>query len=133
MFQEPDVKEGIGKDVDEALNDGPSPAVGKELPTPNERLQELLQEIGDYSPETATDVSLASLTWRDFPALRRAKAKLSVQSKDKTIDVFFRARISAMIGDLSLYLDPSLSYDWQESSMLAAKVSGHGVYHARCI
>ncbi|KIJ40855.1 hypothetical protein M422DRAFT_256016, partial [Sphaerobolus stellatus SS14] len=46
MFQEPGVKEGMVKDG-EALNDGPSPAVGKELPTPNEKLQELLQEVGD--------------------------------------------------------------------------------------
>ncbi|KIJ37232.1 hypothetical protein M422DRAFT_260397 [Sphaerobolus stellatus SS14] len=38
-----------------------------------------------------------------------------------------------MVGALSLYLDPSLSYSWWESSMIAAKVSGHGAYHARCI
>ncbi|KIJ51597.1 hypothetical protein M422DRAFT_243892 [Sphaerobolus stellatus SS14] len=75
---------------------------------------------------TATDASLATLTWRHFPALRWARAKLSVLSKDKKIDIFFRGRLSAMIGALSLYLDSTLAYGWQESSVLAAKVSGHG-------
>ena len=101
--------------------------------TPDEKLHELLQTVGDYSLETATDATLTSLTLQDFPALQQAKTKLSVKSKDMKIDVFFRARINAMIGTLNLYLDSTLSYGWREASMLAAKASGHGVYRARCI
>ncbi|KIJ41851.1 hypothetical protein M422DRAFT_255176 [Sphaerobolus stellatus SS14] len=101
--------------------------------TPNEKLHELLQTVGDYSLETATDATFALLTCQDFPALQQAKTKLSVKSKDMKIDVFFCARINAMIGTLDLYLDSTLSYGWKEASMLAAKASGHGVYCARCI
>ncbi|KIJ56047.1 hypothetical protein M422DRAFT_239240 [Sphaerobolus stellatus SS14] len=133
IFQGTDVEEGMGTDDYDNQEEAPLPAFEKELPTPNEWLQELLREVVDYSLETATDASLASLTWWDFPALRQARAKLFVLSKDNKIDIFFRGRLSAMIGALSLYLDPTLSYGWRESSVLAAKASGHGVYHAQCI
>jgi hypothetical protein len=67
----------------------------------------------------------------DFPALRRARAKLTVKSKDKKLDVFFRSRITAMVATLNFYLDAELSYSWRESSILAAKAMGRGVKHAR--
>ena len=51
--------------------------------------------------------------------------------KDKKLDVFFRGRITAMVATLNLYLDPELSYSWQESSIFAAKALGRGVKHAR--
>jgi hypothetical protein len=63
--------------------------------------------------------------------LRCAQAKLTVKAKDKKLDVIFRSRITAMIATLNFYLDAELSYSWQESSVLAAKAMGHGVWHAR--
>jgi hypothetical protein len=69
----------------------------------------------------------------DFPPLHRARVWLNLESRNKKIDVFFRARITAMAGTLNLYLDPMLSYSWRECSLLAAKAAGHGVYHARNI
>jgi len=85
----------------------------------------------DALPENATDNLLNGLSYKDFPALRRARASLTVKSHDKKIDVFFRARILGMVGTLNLYLDPSLSYSWRECSLLVSKASGHGVHHAR--
>jgi len=35
-----------------------------------------------------------------------------------------------MVVTLNFYLDPELSYSWQESLVLAAKAMGHGVTHA---
>ncbi|KIJ50989.1 hypothetical protein M422DRAFT_244952 [Sphaerobolus stellatus SS14] len=69
IFQGPDV-EVMGMDDYNSQGEAPLPAVEEKSLTPNEQLQELLQEVGDYSLETATDASLASLTWWDFPALR---------------------------------------------------------------
>jgi len=103
------------------------------------RLKELLEGIqngtalADPSPESVTDRTLKQLNYKDFPALRRAVAALTVKSKDKSLDVFFRARITAMVGVINLYLDSQLSYTWREASMLVAKSQGHGSYHARTI
>jgi hypothetical protein len=102
-------------------------------------LKELLEEmqdgraLADPSPETSTDRALNQLNYKDFPALRRATASLSVKSKDKKLDVFFRAQIAAMVGILNLYLDSRLSYTWRETSMIVAKSQGHGSYRARTI
>ena len=85
----------------------------------------------DDSPETTTDEILNALSHKDFPALRRARAKLTVKAKDKKLDIFFRSHITAMVATLNLYLDAELSYSWRESSILAAKAAGHGVMHAR--
>ena len=101
------------------------------------QVEELLRQLRegrrlqDNSPETVTDQYLNGLCYRDFPALRRAQARLSVKAKDKKLDVFFRGRITAMVATLNFYLDPELSYSWQESSVLAAKALGRGVKHAR--
>ncbi|KAJ7752453.1 hypothetical protein DFH07DRAFT_774392 [Mycena maculata] len=65
-------------------------------------LKELLEAIQDGSqildptPETATERSLNQLNYKDFPALHCATASLSVKSKDKKLDIFFRARVTAM-------------------------------------
>ena len=63
--------------------------------------------------------------------LRSACAELTVRSKDKKLDVFFRSRITSMVATLNLYLDPELSYSWRNASVIAAKASGRGVNHAR--
>lgn len=66
-------------------------------------VEELLRQIRegrhphDNSPETATDKILNALSHKNFPALRRARAKLMVKAKDKKLDVFFRSRITAMV------------------------------------
>jgi len=85
----------------------------------------------DNSPETATDEILNALSHKDFPALRRARAKLTVKAKDKKLDVFFRSCIMVMVATLNFYLDAKLSYSWQESSILAVKAMGRGIKHAR--
>lgn len=87
----------------------------------------------DNSPEDVTDSALNRLCIKNLPELRRARAKLQVKSKDAKLDVFFRARITAMVGSLNLYLDPETSYTWREASLVVAKSQGHGVYHARNI
>ncbi|KAJ7869644.1 hypothetical protein B0H13DRAFT_2557516 [Mycena leptocephala] len=98
-------------------------------------LKELLEAIQDGSqildptPQTATDHSLNQLNHKDFPSA----ASLSVKSKDKELDVFFRARITAMLATLNLYLDSQLSYTWREASMIVARSQGHGPYRAQCI
>jgi hypothetical protein len=102
-----------------------------------QEVEKLLQELREGrrphndSPETATDQILNMLSHKDFPALRRAWAKLTVKAKDKRLDVFFRSRITAMVATLKFYLDPELSYSWRESSVLAAKAMGRGVKHAQ--
>jgi hypothetical protein len=102
-----------------------------------EKVKELLQDLRkgrrpkDNSPETTTDQFLNGLSYKDFPALRRARAKLTVKAKDPKLDVFFRSRITSMVATLNLYLDPELSYSWRESSVLAAKALGRGMNHAR--
>ncbi|KAJ7235063.1 hypothetical protein C8J57DRAFT_1479731, partial [Mycena rebaudengoi] len=62
------------------------------------KLRELLEDIEDPSPESAADRVLDQLNHTHFPALRCAAAALNVKSKNKTLDVFFRARITAMAG-----------------------------------
>ena len=100
-------------------------------------VEELLRKLRegqhphDNSPQTATDELLNGLSYKDFPALRRARAKLMVSAKDKKLDVFFRSRITAMTATLNFYLDAELSFSWRESSVLAAKAMGRSVNHAR--
>lgn len=64
------------------------------------------------SEDTKVDRALNMLNYKNFPALQHALAKLTVTSKDKKIDVFFQAHITAMAGTLNLYLDSELSYTW---------------------
>ena len=104
--------------------------------TPDERAQveELLCNLRDNSPEDATDRALNQYNYTQFSKLHQARDELTVKSKDKVIDVTFRARISAMVSTLNLYLDTDLSYTWRQSSMLAAKASGcNGTKYGRTI
>lgn len=102
------------------------PAITPVVVTDDERKQveELLRNLRDSSPESATDQALNQYTHTRFPELRQALKELTVKSKDKTIDVTFRSRITAMVSTLNLYLDPDLSYTWRQSSALAAKAAG---------
>ena len=102
-----------------------------------EKVDELLRELRDgrkpvdNSPPTESDTVLNQINYKDLLNLRCARAELSVKAKDKKLDVFFRARITGMVGTLNLYLDPQLSYTWREASLIASKSQGHGVNHAR--
>jgi len=60
-------------------------------------------------------------------------ASLAVKSKDSKLDVIFRSRIVAMVGTLNLYLDPQLTFTWQQASVLVAKSNGKSAKFARII
>ncbi|KAG1878842.1 hypothetical protein F4604DRAFT_1923521 [Suillus subluteus] len=104
-----------------------------------EQIHKMLEDIQkgqppcDDSPESFMDLVLNALDYKDFPALRRAQAKIAVNSKDKKLDVVFQSHITAMLGALNLYLDPELSYGWREASLIALKSLGQGINHARSI
>jgi hypothetical protein len=87
----------------------------------------------DNGTDTASDLALNQLHHKDFPALQRAVTKLAIKSHDKKLDVLFRARITAMVGTLNLYLDSELSYSWREASLVVSKTQGQGSNHARNI
>ncbi|KIJ22610.1 hypothetical protein M422DRAFT_276934 [Sphaerobolus stellatus SS14] len=90
----------------------------------HQRLQEMLCDLTDNAPMSVSDSALDSLSWKDFPKLHWARDCLSVKNKDKTLDIVFRSRITAMVATLNFYLDVELSYTWQEASVLAAKAAG---------
>jgi hypothetical protein len=98
-----------------------------------DELMDAVEDIEDPSEKTEDDRFMESMDYQNLPMLRRARAKLSVKMKDRRLDIFFRGRLTAMVGTLNLYLDPQLSYTWQEASFLAAKVAGRSVSHARNI
>lgn len=128
---------------DESQNEKPSEPLcsGNSKEDPEAEAQKKVEELlcqlregkrpHDDSPETNVDQYLNGLCYKDFPSLRRAKAKLTVKGKDKKLDVFFRSRITAMVATLNLYLDTELTYSWRDSSIIAAKAMGRGVNHAR--
>jgi len=78
-----------------------------------------------------SDAELNKLSYLDFEGLRKACAKLTVLSKDKKLDVVFRARITATVGTINLYMDSELSYTWRDASLIVAKSQGQGPSHAR--
>jgi hypothetical protein len=104
-----------------------------------QKVAEMLEDLRagrtpkDDSLATASDLALDQLHYKDFPALRRARASLEVKSKDHKIDVFFRARITAMLGTLNLYLDPDLTYTWRQASLVVSRSQAAGINHARNI
>jgi len=95
------------------------------------KVAELLDDLQGNSKETAADQSLGTLDWKDFPALHFTCAKLSVESKNKKIDVFFQSHLTSMLGTLNLYLHPLLSFSWRQASLISVKAASHGVKHAR--
>ena len=76
-----------------------------------ENVAELLKELQqgqcprDDSPETIMDQLLDGLCYKDFPRLQCACTELTVKSKDRKLDVFFRSHITSMVATLNLYLD----------------------------
>jgi hypothetical protein len=87
----------------------------------------------DNSPDDAIDHSLDSLSINDFTALQKAADRLTTKTKDKTLDVLLRLRVTAMLGTIKLWINPQLDYTWRRSSLIMAMSLGHGVYFARNI
>ena len=89
------------------------------------------KSLPDMVPENQTDALLNALSFRDFPELQCAQAKLTVKGKDKLLDVFYHSQITGMVVTLNLYLNPELFYSWWEASLLVSKAAGHVMNHAR--
>ncbi|KAJ3522656.1 hypothetical protein NMY22_g11792 [Coprinellus aureogranulatus] len=112
-----------------------SPSTSDKEIEAQQKVEELLRNLregkrpADLTPQTLSDTQLEN--WKDLPKLRRARAALTVKSKDKLLDVLFRSRLSGMAGVLNLFLDEKLSYTWREASLVAAVAQGHGASHAR--
>lgn len=68
---------------------------------------------------------------RDLPALRRAKAKITVKLQDKGLRLVLRGRLVGMLALLNLYLDDDLHFGWMKASLFAAKSAGKGTNFAR--
>ena len=68
---------------------------------------------------------------RDIPALRRARAKLTVRLKDTKLKLILRARMTGMVALINLFLDPELTMNWTKSSLMAARVTNQGKHRAR--
>ena len=98
---------GLGSNVDAMEQPGPARALLKEL-----RRRHPL-EIVD-APRNALDN--AQDLFGDHAMLRAACYRLQVASKDKKLDVLFRARVVSMVGTLNLFLDPELKYTWKNAS-----------------
>ena len=95
----------------------PKPMASESQPkSARDQVEELLaklkkaKDLQNKVPEDKTDQLLNGLSFKDFPMLCRARAKLTIASRNKKIYVFFCAQITAMVGTLNLYLDPMLSY-----------------------
>ena len=87
----------------------------------------------DNSPDDAIDHSLDSLSINDFTALQKAADRLTTKTKDKTLDVLLRLRVTAMLGTIKLWINPQLDYTWRRSSLIMAMSLGRGVNFARSI
>jgi hypothetical protein len=68
--------------------------LGGEQPTGEDEdrqklVKSLLDNLHNDSTNAASDEALGALSWHNFPALRHARAKLTIKCKDKALDVFF--------------------------------------------
>ena len=77
-----------------------------------EQIRQLLTSISsatppsDNSPDDAIDHSLDSLSINDFTALQKAADRLTTKTKDKTLDVLLRLRVTAMLGTINVTTFP---------------------------
>ena len=98
----------------------------------------MLEERRQWNAETNTGLAWGPISaadealdlWNDRVALGIACAKLKERCKPKTLDVIVRARITAMIGVLNLFLEAGLGYTWRNASIVVAKAQGQGTTHA---
>ena len=98
----------------------------------HQKLHELLRDLQGDTPKTWTwtDTALLALQWKDFPAMRHALQQLILKSKDTKLDVFFCARIIAMVSSLNLYLDSHMHCTWRQATLIVAKSQGTGLDYA---
>jgi hypothetical protein len=69
----------------------------------------------------------------DHPKLQRAGTQLTKVVKQDDLDVIIRARVTAMIGLLNIYMDKKLGYSWRRASEIVARTQGRGTNRARRI
>ena len=86
------------------------------------------RDLLDQSPPSSEDNALDLI--RSIDQLQEARTSLDLRSKDRSLNLFLRARILAMIGVLNLFLDSDLGHTWHQASLLVSKTQGHGVMHA---
>ena len=121
--------------TEEDASGGHADAANKAANAAQRAVQVLLEDLRrgrapvDDSAPGPDDKALDLL--HNHAVLSRARERL--QSEEKSLDVIYRARVTAMIGILNLFLDPGLSYTWREASMIVAKAQGHGLRRARSI
>jgi hypothetical protein len=124
--------EGSGGDGTAVAQESDGSIASSEQSDAEQMIEQLRNGIRphDDGVETMSDAELNKLSYLDFEGLRKACAKLKVLSKDKKLDIVFRARITAMVGTINLYMDSELSYTWREASLIVAKSQGQGPNHA---
>ncbi|KAF8993314.1 hypothetical protein BDQ17DRAFT_1431811 [Cyathus striatus] len=125
------MEDSVGQSTVEAEVIPPDNPLGEPWKTIEEMLSDLKagkRPMGN-TEMMPTDKKLEN--WKDMPKLRHAQAALTVRSKDKVFDVFFRACLSGMVGMLNLFLSPNLNYTWREASLITSRAQGHGEAHAR--
>jgi hypothetical protein len=115
---------GLGSNGDMMEQPGPARALLEELRRRHP------PEIVD-TPRNALDNAQDLLG--DHATLCAACYRLQVASKDKKLDVLFRARVVSMVGTLNLFLDLELTYTWKSASLVTSKAQGHGVKHTQHI
>lgn len=98
------------------------------IPSVEERLPQAEREMSSTGFEGSKNTFVDH---RDLPALRRAKAKLVLKLRDKTLSLFFRGRLTGMVALINLYLDHQLGLKWIAASKIAAKAAGKGEWLAR--
>ncbi|GJE99133.1 hypothetical protein PsYK624_153800 [Phanerochaete sordida] len=98
------------------------------------RQKRLAQAENPTEPEKHSEpTTAAGQYWKDIPGLEKAARLLLLKSKDKKLDVVFRARITSMLGATNLHLNPEVPCTWREASVLASKAAGHSRKHGRTI
>lgn len=98
------------------------------VPSVVERLPQAEREMSSTGFEGSNNTFVDH---RDLPALRRAKAKLVLKLRDKTMSLFLRGRLTSMVALINLYLDHQLGLKWTAASKIAAKAAGRGDWLAR--
>lgn len=80
---------------------------------------------------TPTSKTEPVIDHRSLPALRRAKAKITVKLQDIQLHLVLRGRLVSMLALINLYLDKDLQFGWIKASQFAARAAGKGTNFAR--
>ena len=116
----------------------PPPELTTITPEQQEQVENLLSELQvgkwptDNIAQVASDISLSLLN--DWNFLHCNEHTWNSPSKERSqYWCCLQVCIRAMAGAINFYLDPKLSYTWQEASLLVTKSQGHGSYQAHSI